>query len=867
MLDSGYDTVVALPFTAPRAYDEALEQLKSLNQRKLLLFLQHLEELVLRHNGHSLTWSVKRNRESVSIIKDGDRQHPQRWRIFIDTDRIPAEYLDEKQHDTPGYEIKIALPLHESQPGMLFSYFPTQVRFPFPVVAHATLDLSANRQNLVSSNVNRYLITQLADLLAHAAENAVSDDDPWRPLKTIRALGSLDPVMESLGFQQALLDSVKSRRIIPRRDRNLVKPGDVKWLNMDPGNWLPHQSFKDLTLWTGDIQLVQLLNRVGVVPLPPDDFRQRLNRSSSHMQVKQRAILIDRLAHSSVMPTAPAPLLLIDTDGNLIKHAETPYLPPTDRNPFGLPEWMPIRFVSVELIKHLNQSREVLARTLAAFSVREYNFATLFSAIAARTNELSQTDKDHESEHRLNGLQALKQLYESVTAESSPKRPDSRILIPTRTGGWEAPSQLYLGAGYPNGVLMEALLGNIHPERFVTEPKRFGLQADASEWDRFLQWLGMAILPREVVQNSPKPTYRDHVLNSLTYPAQFGEYTADRIERLRVADFQDLTYIEFLDDIIQNGDSHAILAWIAQDARFDAWRRQGDKSARLFASFSTRTYRALQKQVLPSYVIWALQNYPWLPTSDGKQMPRRCVQKRLPDNLQLIFPRPALESEHPLFLELGIDKLKLRQALATVGVLTDLEDLSWEQCYQTLLVLPKVDPDGESAPAFYRVLANKEEDTALETLPLRQQFVERGQLWCQLGEKLAYRPTRSKVYFAADATLPRQVVIEFPILDLPRDGGVEKMKRIFGAEPLRVGDITLVVKEHSPLAASPLFQDELTSLKPYVFALRLDANPAAPGSTRLSDLQIVHLLIDRGPRSSIWSRVFLAPRAARRIHY
>jgi hypothetical protein len=847
----GYDTVITIPFTETGAYKEVSAQIAELSQ-ELMLFLQNLEELVIRTESGSRIWRVKREREEVHVVTEGDATHPtSSWRVFTRQGEVPDNHLEKHQRATPGFEIKIAVPLQGEQAGMLFSYFPTKVRFPYLVVVHATMDLTSNRQNLVDTKANRYLVGQLAETLAEATEAALVFGDPWRPLRSIAKRGNLDPMLEQLGFEKALLAAARTKRLIPRRDGEVVQASSVKQLPVNPEGWLPKEGFADLALWTDDECLKRALEDLEVKQLDSDDLRERLNRLSPTLSITDRAALLAGILQRGkyLMPRNPPPRLLVDSDGTLIEPEKAAYLPPTTSRSFSLPEWMPLRFVSRELIEALQTilriSREALVEELKAFNLHTYDFGGLAGAIVARTNDRCREEGVDEAAVRLQGLRALRELYESSSSDEVPKRrQDLRVRLPTRTRKWTYADELYLGKGYPNGDLMEALLGAIHPEKFVADPATFGPEEDAAGWDRFLQWIGVSALPRgktlRLLPDSAQD-YVKHICCSLRYPARFKEFEVKEPEKLKPTSLENLTSIEHIEEILEKADPHAILAWVAIDSRIENWRVNGDTTARLEARFRDRTMRSLTDQALLSYVLWLLREQCWLPTTGGqKNAPSRCVRARIAnEEVRRIFPHPVVQAEHPLLKSLKVDHYRLMTALGRVGVCMTLEDLTWERCHKVLLELPDVDPSGAAAHAFYRMLIEKEEDTTIDTLTLRKQFREQGQLWCRLGEKWSYRPIREGIYFIADPTIPKAVEDIFPILDLPRGRRTDKIQRLFLAQALRATDVSRRVNNYTPLPRSELLNDEISRLKPFIFALRLDSNPDATGSTRLKNLKII----------------------------
>ena len=70
---------------------------------------------------------------------------------------------------------------------MLFSYFKTQVRFPFPALLHGTFELTQNRNQLENDTTghNEFLTEKLAELLIDTALKIASQkkEANYFPLK------------------------------------------------------------------------------------------------------------------------------------------------------------------------------------------------------------------------------------------------------------------------------------------------------------------------------------------------------------------------------------------------------------------------------------------------------------------------------------------------------------------------------------------------------------------------------------------------------------------------------------------------------------------------------------------------------------
>ena len=854
-LRTQYDTVVVLPFTEAGADERALKQIEGLNV-ELVLFLQYLKEIAIEAPGRRTLWRAERQRNSVTVTVEPNGSGVARWRIFPKRGLIPEDILTPGQRGTPAFEIRIAVREGATEPGFLYNYFPTNVRCPYPVVAHATMELTPNRQNLVETAPNRYLAAKLAESIAEVAEQSADPAHPWRALGLIGSRGmSADPVLEKLGFKDALLHAARSRKIVPKRDGAFALPGSVKRMPVPTEGWLPLEQFEDLVLSTEDYWLRNTLEWLQVEELSADEFRARVEKVSENLTLDERAALLAGIVRNrqcAFVPRDRPPILLVDRSGNPVDASAPAYLPPLSEAAFELPPWMAVRFVSGGLVEKmmevLRYSRERLVEELREagyVNIHEYDFRGLARAIIAQIGALCHEDPERADEKRLDGIRALRSLWSAAGGQNAPPRESAlQVDIPTRSEEWKKAVELYLGAPYPKGALMEAILGKLHPALFVACPDAFGLGNDAEDWQDFLLWLGVAHLPRkETITCGPwkDREYLDHVQRAAKYPIEFDEFTVHSPEQMTL-DSAQVTSIEHMHEILDHADPHAILAWVAVDDRLRTWRRQGDTDAQLTARFRSYTYR-MSSHPVPSHVLWLLQGKAWLPTTTGgKRPPVECIlAKTITDDLQRVFPRPAVNPKAEVFERLQIDQETLNQAIMSVGVRMSLEDVTWEQCYDLMLRLPEIDPEGKAATRVYRVIAEKSEDEqhGFALREREQEFKENGKLWSCTNGRWSYVPVAKGVYFPSDATIPKVVADDFPIIDLPRRRGLKKITDVFGVKVLRTQDIKIAIDQFDEVPRSDVLNDELQRLKPYVLAVRLDATPVVTGLAQFKRLRII----------------------------
>ena len=843
----GYDTVIALPFATDTTFEEVQTQLNQMGQ-EILLFLKNLCDFTLHTPDREEAWHVERHDKSIAISSSDSNTLPQTWQVFETNGTIPSDLLSRDQQVTPDYEIKLVIPKQVPGSDFLFNYFPTQARFPFPLIVHATFELTNNRQSLVESRANKFIAKKMAKFMAEVAEKSHDPEDPWRSLSIIAAKGDVDPILAKLGFSEALIDAAKLQNLIPVRGGQLLNCFNAFRLKYNVKDWLPRDGFEDIVLWTDDVSLSKSLESLGVQILDQNAFRDRLNRLSTVLSLTDRIALIAGLVKSSLMPKNPCPNLLIDDNGEVIPADYVTFLPPADSVSLHLPPWMALRMLHGGFATTLREKLGIgtlreLSHHLSMYRVQEYALTPLASTINARTNEKIEDDPDHELEYRIVALRAIFQLYSRSRDTDVPKRPnDLRIQVPKRLGGVAPADTLYFGQEYDCGIITEFLFGQICPDKIVATPSILQLDADAGKITQFLRWMGVADQPRELVRERCNDSaFQEYVKSKLNYPVEFNPpefaYSPDD---LRWAQLVNVTDIESLEDFIKYIDPHVILAWMSVDGRLENWRSVGDSAAKIERRSSRQVnHRVMQGQKIPSYVIWRLQLSEWLPTSNGhRRAPSQCtLTSALPDDVKAILPRPAINYEHNVFKRLSIDRIRLRSSLERVGVKPSLDDISWDDFYSLLLELPQRDPEGRSARTLYRTLIAKSEGEVSPSGAQREKFLKEGQLWGKRGDSAQYFGI-GELFYVEYTSLPDPVCREIPLLDFDRRRGAQKIQRLFGVEPLDNRKIDLVIDYYEPSPRASELDSEFEQLKPFVYAMRIDADSNKTEQKRLVALEI-----------------------------
>lgn len=847
LINEGFDTCVGFVLRSPQnTREKVLNQISALG-KELLIFSNYLERVDIRTRETKVSWYA--DREDNNVVVASDTEEPSLWEVFSKSDRIPPQYIDPGQPQDMLYEMKVAIPDNGIGQDRIFVYFPTQVSFPFPVVAHATFELVSNRQHLIESEINRFLCGELASVMADAAEKSIDPSRPWRGLSIVTPTSAIDKVLAAMNFSEKLKGSCSNKRIIPVRGSKFTDAKHAKSIDGNFDELLKGDIFADLCLWTDDFDIERQLQNLGVEPITKTELKEHIDQVTSTFSSETRAKLIYNLIDNDIVSEDSAPALLIDTQNKIIPDSTSPFLPPEGRT-FSLPDWVPTRFVNTDLVKVLQEEFGVsrvrdLAAKLKVFKVQEYNFASIVQAIVAEANRRAQTYPENELQIRREMLGAILDLYETRTGEETSSL-SQRItfIVPTRKGEFQPATNLYFGKEYKSGQLMENLLGSIEPTLFVADPDKLGLSPKFGNLEPFLRWLGVTDLPR-LKQRSylSNRNFLDFVLSSLSYPARFADYEFSNSDEVRQNSprMRQIQIFDNLERILESSDPIAIIALLALDDRIEKLRSEGDKEA--FVSvrpYRTHNDRYLRDNIVPSHAIWLLEHTEWLPTLSGRKSPARCTLARgLPEELSRIIGIPNIDPDAPLFKTLGIDRTAINRALLTIGVSSDIHDLSWETFYQILLELPSIDKEGKHARSLYRVLVGRDDRGVSEGGKTKDKLFQEGKMFGKLGERFSYFPV-TELYYIDNFALLSHIEAFFPLLELDKRRGGGKVRRLFNVKPITAEEIgtRLRVKHYELHPGTDAMQHDFERMKPFIYALRFDDDADRSELSPLKKLEI-----------------------------
>lgn len=823
LIGGDFTTAIGMPFGRSNAKAAAQSQLASLRP-EILLFAEHLGELTFGPpSGETQTWT-RHESDGITRVLSGDKVIGS-WRVFRKKDELPASVRDADQRQSLDYELVIAVPTKGTDsPSVLFSYFPTDIGMPLPVVCHATIELEQNRKHAQLRPSNQFVFDRLAEFLAEVAEKVAADqtDDPWAGCSILMHGASYPRDLESVGFPAKLLEAAGARRIVPTLQHGPAVPTNALLLAGASADWLPPSIFPETAPVRG-LADSRFFESLAVPELDAEIFSKRL-LEHPNLPLDTRVALIVGILRSKLPSEFHVPGLMVDSDEKVVQDGTRLFLAPASGEIPALPTWMELRFLNEPVRSELAIRLEArdnrdLQGKLQHFGVAEYSFGSIVSALVATANRRIRSEPDLALSRSRELLHALFDLY---LAEGSGSRhrdfPDrSALSLPNQRGSLESADNLYLGRGYgAQGEVIQDLYEAWAPEKLLGTPSDLGLVADAEQLRAFLTWLGVAPWPRETRTRAPDE-FLEHVLHKISYPAAFEDKVVPNPAKAYSARVTNARAIDELERILATANPTAIVAWLSLDIRALDWQRPALGHGNLEA-FPDGVYRARSYSgVIPNLIKFEIERQAWLPTSTGKKLgPRDCVLgERV---VEVLFPHPAMPESSELS-RLGVTRDDVFEGWRRAGVIASLRHLSRDDIYAKLLELPERQVSGREARSLYQWLLGEFDATVSDSGPYRTEFLARGKMWGKHGDSEGYFPIR-ELRHADSEGLPDELLRRLRVVDLPKRVGADKVTAIFGVTPVqRAGVVPRAVSRQLAVGSTEA-DANLQSAKPYLLKLR-----------------------------------------------
>lgn len=823
----GYSTVIGIPFEKAESFSKAMQQIESLRP-EMLLFVPYLDEVrfLLPENKLSV-WSKEGDDDASLVMQDGEPIGI--WQLFRTQGNVDKLYLEDSTAAVL-YEIVIAVPevksRSELKPSPLFTYFPTEINLPLPVVCHATFELDQSRNQISKLKSNEYVFTQLASFLAEVAERRAAKYPVGANagFRVAMPLGEFPESLKKIGFPKLLNEACKTRTIVPTISGCVSKVADVFSLKGANSDWLPISGFKNIV--PNDDAELKWFRELGISELSHEALYEALDSLAS-IDLAQRVKLIIGLKKLPVNSKNYPSSLLLSSDGERIHGTADVYISPKGGVPELLPGWTKLWFLDVEMQHVLMAALNVkdvrsFRHELKQFGLQEYAFGSLIQDLRRQANDRKELEPEQAAKTEQQLLDAIYRLYRAEgDEENKPAFPQKTSLkLPSQNGLLVDAEKLYMGEGYGlEGTIVQQLYAPSR-DKFVANPEAFGIQHEKlAQWSRFLEWLGVAKWPREVNHTNADSRYLQFLAGKLTYPLKFDDYIFTSKQELFSANLKlsECVSIDGLENILVADKYEALLAWLSKDQRSSVWRNNKASNA-ILTCYRSGAHKIRQYgEALPSYIYWLIKNTNWVISTDNEGIsPNQAI---LADALSdSIFPRPEMPQDRAM-AEFGIDRSAVIGAWRNAGVITNVAELSLDGIYAKLLELPNFKQQLPAAKTLYRWLLGALDSAYGEGGSNKAQFFENGKVW---GKKLGQHGyfTTHELRYVDNEGLPEELLNRLAIAEIPHRSGSDKVKRLLGVNAIDRNEIQQKIVSFVPAATGSDLDIHFQQAKPFFKALR-----------------------------------------------
>lgn len=820
---------------------------------QVLLFLQHLERVILKSPERTRVIekvNLGDGRVSISIEEDREMLERKIWNIR----KRGGTYLGK------NYELKMAYTDElDDDIKLLYSYFRTNVCLPFPALFHGTFELTGNRNQLIESDTNKYLLEELVQLMIDTAVEITKSDQKvsWDALRLLTFDDNLDQDLLNMKFNERLIKKIKENPLFPVISGKYITYEERPVSYKNPyARILPGEKFTKLTIHTSDERLKKLIfEDITRYKYTPKFFFKALSEISKDLTMEQRAecihyLTLDYKEGLKDLENLSLLNLFVDHNGEPISGSTELFLPPGKRQ-IKIPDFVNIKFIHEDLYKALLKEFKVsgvnkLIHELELFNVQEYRLETVLRRTISRARELIEDNKANKKKYISELLVALFQIFlEGKEEEDFPAQ--LNVPLMNRYRKIIDAKKLYFGREYDN-QLMDNLLGPVSKQYFIGSPKILGFDVyEKSAVRRFLQWIGVAEFPRMNVKKVTDREYERDVLKHIPYPITLeGEIYSSYEKLSQEVNGTSQIYIEtvdMLDEILAKAAFEDILIWLMKDPSVSQLIREGrERSNNAYVHLDLKrklNYRRLYAQKIKAFLVWKLQTFKWIENVEKQKVDTRvcCLSRTVGPEFSPFIEVPAIYQTQEKWIQHKITIAEIENFLLKIGIGPDLRSFSSEAIYNILLKLPELDPNGIVARAIYKQIIMSR-PRMKEANSVYQKFIDEGKVLVRMGGERHYFPI-SEAYYVENRTFCEEIMKQFPILELDKRLGNKQVKSVLGVQPLEGLKFKLTTKPEKH-GLDDRFQLDLEEFKPYIYAYRLEKDNKRFELERLKKLK-VHL--------------------------
>lgn len=773
--------MIALAFSAKRAFDEAVRQSEVFSPR-FLLFVSNVSEITIEVQSavknSTMCWKSKRSEENGTVqlaIQRNEESMTESWLCRTVSKKIPESESGENDAAT-HYEIGVGFRLDKiNKPGVLHCYFPTNVPVPLPALFHGTLEVTSNREGLVKeSRHNEYILKELGAFYAESLNELLQHKKVSEEILDWLVAGSEFP-QDIVCLKKSLYARAGELPLVPTINRTYLSASDAVLPPPFVGMF-PDFLFGNLARIRNDNDR-KVLQEMNVRTLTDEEVVSAA--LSRQLSLEQRTEVIIAFSKQN-LPEYKRLDLFIDDESKSMSACKTCFPPPESGAIIELPSWVETKFIGHDLWNvlksRLGNATRATVDSLKSLGVQEYSLSSVIELMLDKLEEV--ISKTNEDALRKEVVASLLRLYFADKNHKNTKFPNRKVLVKTKEQGWKRADEVHLSSGYGMSGTINELLYAGKPQLLLGEAKAQGVADNPENLALFFQWIGVNEWPRSVKLSNPDGYYWEVVKSALGDPVWANDQNGAAHPHNKPSLFLGSTAqleagsIEGLDSILSNASCEAILAWLSKDARFSESHKFG---CTLQVSTGRSGFRPVLQE-LPDLVRYRIRNTKWLKCSDGETRTPISVIQEPPHRLTQVIP-------HPIDYQVGfkdkyaLDKSDWDRGLSHAFVPPTLNYIEQEYIYEMLSGLKNKKLPPEQVRLFYSMILDQYAPRECNESVV-EGFLNNGKLQAKLEDKISWLPPKEIIYIDVDG-IPNQIRRKIPCLDLPSNFPTDWVYNIF----------------------------------------------------------------------------------------
>lgn len=433
-----------------------VESLKSIRP-ETLLFLHNLRHINLTIDNKTLNYKIEK-KEIAENIREAT----------INSNKWLISHSEGEWETGELYEAAVAYPLNFMPDNKyeIFSFFPTKEFFPFPCVIHATLELNASRNALLSGeSINEEMMVLIAERMVALADLLKSKHHGWQSFMLIHGSTkelSNNPYVEKLKI--CLKEKSNGMELVPVLNGEYSSAEDSYFYNNEFFDFIEDNGkeiFSHMRLKNPPFEI-------------KDDETDRFaathiveyaDNIPGNLRLAQYIKVVHDFYRNRYLKTSLP--LLRDSNGDRIKGVA--YLN-TGRFVRNIPEFMNINYVAKDLADNLvtqfgfsgkdayrDLASELKRRNVVTATATDISVMKRMLVLKSKDEQLSKVQKQEI-------LKCLLDLYLDKRDEFKKSR--DICYLPTESGEWQLASQLVFGdKRFPDGFRNLGLTTELYEDK------------------------------------------------------------------------------------------------------------------------------------------------------------------------------------------------------------------------------------------------------------------------------------------------------------------------------------------------------------------------------------------------------------------